>query len=80
MPWPPDVHHLDKSKINTENLDLFLTTLLSGCSMESINSKVDRLKLFIGNDLVYAISNGRIKTPKSYYICALLKALQTVLN
>ena len=35
MPWPPDVHDLDASKINiTENLDLLLSTLLSGCSME----------------------------------------------
>ena len=66
MPWPPDVHDLDASKINiTENFDLFLSTLLSGCSMESMSSKVDRLKLFIAQDLVYAISNGRIKTPKS---------------
>ena len=66
MPWPPDVHDLDTSKINiTENLDLFLSTLLSGCSMESMSSKVDWLKLFIAQDLVYAISNGRIKTPKS---------------
>ena len=66
MPWPPDVHDLDTSKINiTENLDLFLSTLLSGCSMESMSSKVDRLKLLIAQDLVYAISNGRINTPKS---------------
>ena len=66
MPWPPDIHDLDASKINiTENLDLFLSTLLSGCSMESMSSKVDWLKLFIAQDLVYAISNGRIKTPKS---------------
>ena len=66
MPWPPDIHDLDASKINiTENLDLFLSTLPSGCSMESMSSKVDWLKLFIAQDLVYAISNGRIKTPKS---------------
>ena len=33
--------------------------------MESSSSRVNRLKLSIGQDLVYAISNGRIKTPKS---------------
>ena len=44
MPWPPDVHDLDTSKIKiTDYLDLFLSTLLSGCSMESSSSKVNRL-------------------------------------
>ena len=57
MPWPPDVRDLDKLKINnTDYLELFLSTLLSGCSMESSNSKVNWLKLSIGQDLVYAIT------------------------
>ena len=57
---------LDTSKLNiTDNLDLFLSTLLLGCSVESSSSKVNRLKLSIGQDLVYVISNARIKTPKS---------------
>ena len=44
MPWPPDVHDLDTSKIKiTDYLDLFLSTVLSGCSMESSSSKVNRL-------------------------------------
>ena len=33
--------------------------------MESSSSKVNWLKLSIGQDLVYSVSNGRIKTPKS---------------
>ena len=65
MPWSLDVHDLDTSQINiTDYLDLFLSTLLSGCSMESSSSKVNRLKFSIGQDLVYAISNGWIKTSK----------------
>ena len=66
MPWPPNVHGTDASKINiTHYLALFLNTLLSGCSMESSCSKVNRLKFSLGQDLVYAINSGRIKTPKS---------------
>ena len=79
MPSPPDVHDLDTSKINiTDYLDLFLNTLLSGCSMEDSSSKVNCLKLSIRQDLVYAISNGWIKTLKVFFILTLLKALQTV--
>ena len=76
MPWPPDVHDVDTSKINITNyLDLFLSTLLSGCSMESSSSKVNPLKLSIGQDLVYAIINGRIKTPKSILYPYAIKSL-----
>ena len=66
VPWLPSVRGLDTSKINiTDYMALFLNTLLSRFSMESSSSRVNRLKLSIGQDLVYAISNGRIKTPKS---------------
>ena len=76
MPWPPDVHDVDTSKINITNyLDLFLSTLLSGCSMESSSSKVNPLKLSIGQDLVYAIINGRIKAPKSILYPYAIKSL-----
>ena len=76
MPWPPDVHDLDTSKINiTGYLDLFMSTLLSGCSMESSSGKVNRLTLPIGQDLVYATSNGRIKTPKSILYPYAIKSL-----
>ena len=76
IPWPPDVHDLDTSKINiTGYLDLFMSTLLSGCSMESSSGKVNRLKLPIGQDLVYATSNGRIKTPKSILYPYAIKSL-----
>ena len=76
MPWPPSVHDLDTSKINiTDYMALFLNTLLSGSSMESSSSGVNRLKLIIGQDLVYAISNRRIKTPKSILYPYAIKSL-----
>ena len=82
MPWLPNEHYLDTSKIDiTDYLDLYLNTLLSGCSMESSSSKVNRLKLSIGQDLVYAVSNGWSKTSqKVFYILTLLKTLQTAPN
>ena len=54
---------------------LFFNTLLSGSSMESSRSRVNRLKLSIGQDPVYAISNGQIKTPESILYPYAIKSL-----
>ena len=81
MPWSLDVHDLDTSQINiTDYLDLFLSTLLSGCSMESSSSKVNRLKFSIGQDLVYAISNCCIKTSKGILYPYAIKSLTNSTN
>ena len=81
MLWSLDVHDLDTSQINiTDYLDLFLSTLLSGCSMESSSSKVNRLKFSIGQDLVYAISNGWIKTSKRILYPDAIKSLTNNTN
>ena len=65
MPWPPQVHDLDKTEIKmTDYLHLFLNKPFPGCSNESI-SRLNRLRLSLGQDLDYGISNGCIKTPKS---------------
>ena len=52
--------------------------------MENSSSKVNLLKLSIGQDLVYAISNGRIKTPKSilhpYAIKSLTNSTKLITN
>ena len=52
---------------------LFLNALLSGHIGESESSRVIRLKLSIGQDLVYAISQGKIKTLKSILYPAVIK-------
>ena len=81
MPWSLDVHDLDTSQINiTDYLDLFLSTLLSGCSMESSSSKVNRLKFSIGQDLVYTISNCCIKTSKGILYPYAIKSLTNSTN
>ena len=54
---------------------LFFNTLLSVPPMESSSSRVNWLELSIGQDLVYAISNGRIKTPKSILYPYAVKSL-----
>jgi hypothetical protein len=59
-------------------LDLFCTVLFSGASMESErkkNEKVVRLSNSICQDIVYIVSNGNIKTPKSVLFPVVVKSL-----
>ena len=75
MPWPPSIKDLHISKINIGlPLSFFVNALLSGHIGESESSRVIRLKLSIGQDLVYAISQGRIKTLKSILYPAVIKS------
>ena len=65
MSWP-----LKTSELNNENfhcpklLDLLYTVLYNG-EKKSRTNKSERLKQSFTQDLVYAITNGRVKTPNS---------------
>ena len=76
MPWPPSETDLtpDKVKIG-ENLDAFLDTLLTGRLSESNSLRANHLKQSYGQDIIYGVSNGRIKTPKSILLPSCIKSL-----
>ena len=61
-----------------ELLDVVCTILLSGQALDRDKSKSDRvvrLKNSLAQDIVYSVSNGAIKTPKSVLFPAVVKAL-----
>lgn len=58
--------------------DSFCTILISGQSVDGDKSRSDRtvrLKNSLSQDIVYSVSNGAIKTPKSILLPAVIKAL-----
>ena len=60
-----------------ELLDIFCTILLSGQALDRDKSKSDcvvRLKTSLTQDIVYSVSNGAIKMPKSVLFPAVVKA------
>ena len=66
MPWPPQVSDLTKDKIKIgDKLESFLNIALSGEVAMSKSDKVQRLKLSIGQDIAYAVSWSRVRTPES---------------
>ena len=64
--WPPCYNDL-----TTENIDLgnfvstFLNVILSGKIGDPESSRMHPIKLSLGQDMIYNVSNGRIRTPKS---------------
>ena len=66
LPWPLQAADLKTENIKLgEYLPMFLNSLLPGkVSMQS-SKRVHRFRLSIGQDLLYAISNGTLRTPKS---------------
>ncbi|CAB4043920.1 Hypothetical predicted protein, partial [Paramuricea clavata] len=81
MSWPPKEDDLKPNivlKYIPHLLDMFCTVLFSGSSMESErkkNEKVVRLSNSICQDIVYIVSNGNIKTPKSVLFPVVVKSL-----
>ena len=71
MSLPPEEKDLGSNNVAEyirELLDIFCTFLLSGQALDRDKSKSDRvvrLKNSLTQDIVYSVSNGAIKTPKS---------------
>jgi hypothetical protein len=67
MSWPPKVQDLQTCKVLDyipQSLDMFCTVLLSGKTVEGNKSKGERvtcLKFSLSQDIVYSVSNGKIK-------------------
>ena len=75
MPWPPSLSDLDISAVDIGETSYFMNTLLTGGIREPTSARMIRLKLSIGQDLVYAVSNGKIKTPKSIMYPTVIESL-----
>ena len=81
MPWPPEEKDLGSNNVAEyfpELLDIFCTILLSGQALDRDKSKSDRvvrLKNSLTQDIVYSVSNGAIKTPKSVLFPVVVKVL-----
>lgn len=74
MQWPPRADDLKFERfIIPTHLDSFLTVLLS--SNEVITDRVARLKLSFSQDLIYAVHNGKLLTPKSILFPCHIKEL-----
>ena len=66
MSWPPQASDLTKDEIKIgDKLESFLNAVLSGQVAMSNSDKVQVLKLSIGQDIVHAVSRGRVRIPKS---------------
>ena len=77
MPWPPQPSDLNPENFNMpKKLGQFLATLITGQEdEEKMNSRSARLRLSIAQDIVYIVTEGRVKTPKSVLLPSNIKQL-----
>ena len=78
MPFPSSEHDLTYEKLVNyipENLCLFLSTLLSGKSNGQLSEKLEVHRSSFAQDLIYSVTNGFVKTPKSVLFPAVMKSL-----
>ena len=79
IPWP-----LQPNDLQPENFKMpkmpgeFLTTLITGkdCN-DQMSSRQARLKHSVAQDIVYIVSNGKVKTPKILLLPSIIKQLTT---
>ena len=75
MPWPPKAADLGPEKFEMPcMLGLMLKTLLQG-EDGSLSRRNGMLQLSIARDIVYAVTRGLVKTPKSILLPTLIKSL-----
>ena len=81
MSLPPREDDLKPSRITDyipHPLDVFLTVLITGKSLNSESSNAERtirLKESFAQDTVFSVTNGVLKTPKSVLFLSVVKAL-----
>ena len=81
MSWPPKDDDLKPDRTDDyipHLLNVFLTVLISGKSLENDSSHTERtvrLKESFAQDIVYSVTNGVVKTPKSVLFPSVVKAL-----
>ena len=76
MPWPPQPGHLTVESFQIPpKLDYFFERLLSGKNTTNDSPHVARLKLSFSQDVIYAVTHGKVKTPKSILYPYAIKSL-----
>ena len=82
MSWPPKEDDLKPSRITDyipRLLDVFLTVLITGKSLDSESSSTERtirLKESFAQDIAFSVTNGVVKTPKSVLFPSVVKDLR----
>ena len=77
MPWPSQPNDLQPENFKMPKmLGEFLTTVITGkdCN-DQMRSRQTRLKHSIAQDIVYIVSDGKVKTPKSLLLPSIIKEL-----
>ena len=75
MPWPPEPTDLTQEQFQIpRKLDLLLDRLLQN-KTGGFNSRNRIVKLSLAQDIVFAVTSGRIKTPKNVLLPTMVKSL-----
>ena len=76
LPWPPQPADLEPEKfVLPRNLDRFLTNLFAAKEDQNLSSRNATIKYSIGQDIIYNLTSGRVKTPKSVLLPSVIKTL-----
>ena len=74
--WPPKPYELSIDNFSLpHHTDFFLDNLLRGMKTRNDSPRVSRLKMSFGQDLMYAVSQGTFKIPKSILFPYTMKSL-----
>ena len=74
--WPPNPNVVDKHHVNIPNeVQEFLQVIFTGGKLATISRRVHMLISSIGQDMLYAISRGKIQTPKHILLTSTVKSL-----
>ena len=74
LPWPPQPKDLEPKKfVIPEKLKKFLSKLFH--EEERPNARKPRICQSFAQDIVYAVTNGKVKTPKSILLPTMIKSL-----
>ena len=76
LPWPIQTPDLEPEKFNIPRyLNEFLTSLLGGKDDVAWSSRNTTINYSMGQDIVYNLNGGRVKTPKSVLLPSIIKTL-----
>ena len=74
LPWPPQPKDLEPKKlVIPEKLNEFLSKMFH--EEERPNARISRICYSFAQDIVYAVPNGKVKTPKSILLRTMIKSL-----